>query len=94
MIIEGINNPCIKKMKHCIGLDYKNPKRGKYKAWRNYCMYYTPNSNFEHLVHLGYANVEIVENEHYIPKISYYYILTREGLDFLENIIGAKIERR
>lgn len=28
------------KMKHCIGLDWKKPKRGVYEAFRNGVMYY------------------------------------------------------
>ena len=28
------------KMKHCIGLDWKDPKNGVYEAYRNGVMYY------------------------------------------------------
>ena len=39
------------KMKHCIGLDWKKPKRGVYEAFRNGVMYYDePDLPFDHRI--------------------------------------------
>ena len=88
----AVNETHIRAMRHCIGLDYKNPYRGNYKPYRNYCVYNAPNYIFEYLVKYGLAEITIEENEHYIPKVQYYYRLTRAGMDFIGRIIGAKIE--
>lgn len=43
MIARDVNETHIREMQHCIGLDYKKPKRGKYKAYRNYFYCSAPN---------------------------------------------------
>lgn len=82
----------IEEMRHAIGLDYSKPKRGKYKAYRNYCMYTAPHSIWEKLVQKGYAEYRHEKKPGWIPNESYWYYLTRTGLDLMETMIGAKIE--
>jgi hypothetical protein len=84
----------IREMQHAIGLDYKRPKRGKYEAYRNYCMCGSPNEIWEHLVSIGYADCKFVENDGLIPPKSYWYSLTQDGLDFMGAITGCKITLR
>ena len=82
----------IKVMRHAIGLDYSDPKRGKYTAYRNYCMHTAPHSIWESLVKDGYAECRHEKKPGWMPEESYWYYLTRAGLDLMEAMIGAKIE--
>ena len=91
MAVKAVTERHIREMQHCIGLDYKKPKRGKYEAWRNYCVYSVPHNTWEHLVKIGYARCDIQERSDYIPRKSYYYSLTREGLDFMGAVTGCTI---
>lgn len=91
MIVRAVNETHIREMQHCIGLDYKKPRRGKYKAYRNYCVYNAPNYKWDHLVSIGYAELRIEEREDYIPHKQYYYSLTKDGLDFMGMIAGCTI---
>ncbi|MGJ4851890.1 hypothetical protein ACH6CV_16760 [Bacillota bacterium Meth-B3] len=84
----------IKEMRHAIGLDYQNPKRGKYEAYRNYAQYNSPHPIWEPLVEAGLAKCHKYDIEEHTPYTAYRYSLTREGLDLMEAMIGAKITVR
>lgn len=81
----------IKEMRHAIGLDYKAPKRGKYEAYRNYAMYGAPHETWEALVADGLAICRVETKSTWLPQASYWYSLTRAGLDLMEAMIGVKI---
>jgi len=82
----------IHQMRHAIGLDHAKPKRGKYKAYRNYCMYTAPHDIWECLVKDGYAECVYEKKPSWSPEESYWYSLTQAGLDLMESLIHAKIE--
>jgi hypothetical protein len=84
----------IKEMRHAIGLDYQNPKRGKYEAYRNYAQYNKPHSVWEPLVAEGLASVYIDDNSSDKTRPAHWYSLTQKGLDFMSAAIGAKITVR
>ena len=94
MIARAVNETHIREMQHCIGLDYKKPKRGKYEAYRNYFYCSAPNRIWEYLVEIGYANCNVEKKEHYVPDTSYTYYLTQDGLDFMGVITGCTITLR
>ena len=87
-----MNQSTISEMRHAIGLDYKSPKRGKYTAYRNYAMYTAPHSDWEELIKNGHAECRYVEKSGWLPEKSYWYSLSRAGLDMMETMIGAKID--
>lgn len=91
MEVKAVRTEHIIEMQHCIGLDYKKPKNGIYKPFRNYCSYNTNNYTCDHLVDCGYMKLNITHEPHMFPHDQYIYSLTREGMDFLGGIIGAKI---
>lgn len=93
-ITRAVTERHVREMQHCIGLDYKKPKRGKYEAYRNYFMDGKPNEAWEHLVSIGYAKCSISEEKGMIPPKSYWYSLTQDGLDFMGVITGCKITLR
>ena len=72
-----------RKMMHTIGLDNKDPKDGKYEAYRNY---YDPgdkkNPDMEKLKDLGYVRRD--------EDLTYH--LTVSGFKFLEDALHIKIE--
>lgn len=81
----------IKAMKHCIGMDYKNPykRHGKqfYRPWRNY--YETGPGCDGHALWVdlgrrGYAKHRQTNNV-------WVYWLTRSGLDALEHVTEVRI---
>jgi hypothetical protein len=84
----------IRLMRHCIGLDYKSPKRGKYEAYRNYYACGAQNSEWEYLVSIGYAKLYVEEKEGWIPPKQYIYSLTQDGMDFMGVVTGSKITMR
>lgn len=92
--IKAVTEEHIREMRHCIGLDYNKPRRGKYEAYRNYCFYNTHNWTCDYLVNIGFMHLDIQHTPDMIPHDQYIYSLTREGMDFLGGIIGAKIEER
>lgn len=94
MDIRAVNETHIREMQHCIGLDYKRPKRGKYEAYRNYCCYYTKDNTWEYLVKIGYAKCKIEEKKDFVPNKTYTYYLTEDGLNFMGMITGCKITLR
>lgn len=91
MDIKAVTEEHIRMMLHCIGLDYKKPQRGKYKAYRNYCFYSAKNWTAEHLVNCGYMELHVEHEPTVIPHDQFIYSLTRAGMDFLGSIIGAEI---
>ena len=76
-----MNLSAIKQMRHAIGLDYKNPKRGKYEAYRNFCFYAVPHEDWELLVAQGLAVCDKQPSAKY--GTTYTYSLSREGLDLI-----------
>lgn len=93
-MVRAVNETHIRLMQHCIGLDYKKPRRGKYEAYRNYYALNALSSEWEHLVHIGYAELHISENAGYVPPKQYIYSLTQDGLDFMGVVTGCKITER
>lgn len=91
MIARVVTEAHIREMKHCIGLDYKRPKRGKYEAYRNYYALTAPNHIWEHLVSIGYATCDVQYQKGMIPPKQYYYSLTQAGLDFMGAVTGCTI---
>lgn len=80
MTVDQIND-----MKHCIGYEQRNVKRGKYIAYRNY--YNTGGERelgWDELVEQGYAN-------HWQRFDQHYYCLVQKGFDYLQEILGVKI---
>lgn len=92
--VKAIRTEHIREMQHCIGLDYKRPRKGKYEAYRNYCAYNTNNYICDYLVDCGYMKLNVEHEPTMIPHDQYIYNLTREGMDFLGGIIDAKIIER
>lgn len=80
------------KMKHCIGLDYKKPKRGVYEAFRNGVMYYEPNTIWDSLWSKGYAKRSIQPYGKRNSSDIYYYSVNEEGLKEMEKYLGIKIK--
>ena len=77
------------KMKHCIGLDWKKPKRGVYEAFRNGVMYYDePDS----LWSKWYAKRSIQPYGKGAPRDIYYYSVNENGLKEMEKYLGIKIK--
>lgn len=74
----------IKLMKHAIGFTSKKIKRGKYVAWRNYFCSYGESRDWEQLVELGFAEKNQREK-------AIYYFVTKKGMDYIGEIMGAKI---
>ena len=80
------------KMKHCIGLDWKNPKKGVYEAYRNGVMYYEPNTIWDSLWSKGYAKRSIHPYGLGDPRDIYYYSVNEDGLKEMEEYLGIKIK--
>ena len=79
----NVSESQLSKMMHTIGLDNKDPKDGKYEAYRNY---YDPGDNknpdLEKLKDLGYVRRD--------EDLTYH--LTVSGFKFLEDALHIKIE--
>lgn len=85
------------KMKHCIGLDWKNPKRGVYEAYRNGVMYYDePDTLWDSLWSKGYAKRSIqpygIGDMNRPPRDIYYYSVNENGLKEMEKYLDIKIK--
>lgn len=85
------------KMKHCIGLDWKNPKRGVYEAYRNGVMYYDePDTLWDSLWSKGYAKRSIrpygIGDMSKPPRDVYYYSVNENGLKEMEKYLDIKIK--
>lgn len=74
----------ISDLKHMIGFDYKQVRKGKYIAWRNryYCT--TPVERFERLVRLNVCGK-------YENNNSIIYYLSEHGFEVLGKILGVKM---
>lgn len=81
------------KMKHCIGLDWKKPKRGVYEAFRNGVMYYDePDTLWDSLWSKGYAKRSIQSYGMGASRDIYYYSVNEDGLKEMEKYLGIKIK--
>lgn len=81
------------KMKHCIGLDWKKPKRGIYEAFRNGVMYYDePDTLWDSLWSKGYAKRSIQPYGMGSHRDIYYYSVNENGLKEMEEYLGIKIK--
>lgn len=74
----------ISDLKHMIGFDYKQVRKGKYMAWRNryYCT--APVERFERLVRLNVC-------EKYKNNSNTVYYLSEYGFEVLGKILGVKM---
>jgi len=75
----------IEKMKHAVGLDNKDPKKGVYEAYRNHSYYNKPQADWEYLRMWGLA-IDTSKN-----KNEYVYSLTKKGFQELANATGLLI---
>lgn len=88
MKVTAIRTDVFKKMRHAIGYEPGSVKRGKYKAYRNH--YIAPpcgDREWDNLVSDGYATKcpsELLSGVE--------YQVTRTGLNFMEGVLGIKIE--
>lgn len=74
-------------MKHAIGFNASEVKRGKYVAYRNhYCC--KDNADWNELVEHGFAKKRV---DPFWPTCVI-YALTKEGKDFLSEILGVAIK--
>lgn len=85
------------KMKHCIGLDWKNPKRGVYEAYRNGVMYYDePDTLWDSLWSKEYAKRSIqpygIGDMSKPPRDIYCYSVNENGLKEMEKYLDIKIK--
>ena len=82
------------KMKHCIGLDNKNPRRGVYQAYRNGVSYYEPDPIWEGLTSKGFANKRILKESDFTHCVNgdYAYSVNKDGLRAMEDYLGFRIE--
>lgn len=80
------------KMKHCIGLDWKNPQKGVYEAYRNGVMYYEPDTIWDSLWSKEYVKRSIKPYGKGNPSDIYYYSVNEEGLKEMEKYLGIKIK--
>lgn len=81
------------KMKHCIGLDWKKPKRGVYEAFRNGVMYYDePDALWDSLLSKGYAKRSIQSYGMGASRDIYYYSVNEDGLKEMVKYLGIKIK--
>ena len=69
----------IEKMKHAIGLGYKNMKKDRYCAYRNRYIVSKPDNDWEELVSIGYATKREFEIE-------------KQIIDFLNQIRFSLVE--
>jgi hypothetical protein len=80
-----MTNEQINDMKHAIGYDSNQVKRGKYDAYRNFFNTgIDKDESWELLVENGYA----IQSTCFGQNI---YRVTRKGIDFLESILSVKI---
>ena len=76
----------LQKMTHAIGFSARRVKKGQYEAYRNYYDAGGEDKDWEYLVSVGYAirrHSQITDN--------IYYCVNRNGLDYLERILGVRI---
>lgn len=78
----------INNMKHCIGFTNKKIKRGKYETYRNYYTTCGDNENWDKLVELGLAGKR---NSRMAGDFTKVYWVTKEGMEFLGELLGCKI---
>lgn len=72
-------------MKHALGIDeYTKPKRGTYKAYRNYFCTCGKDAEWESLVECGVATSRIRD-----PSV--FYHVSKDGLLLMEEVLGFKI---
>lgn len=80
----------VELMQHCIGYAPRRVKHGEYIAFRNYFTTNGPRWEWDRLVEYGYAEVEPFSQG--CSPAAKMYSVTRKGMDFLEGILGVKIE--
>jgi len=87
----GLTGKHIRKMRHMVGLDRSQPRRGKYEMWRNGSIepFDNPPQELLDMVEWGLADYR-----EEIDTSSKKFFLTGAGLDLLGEMIGAKITER
>lgn len=68
-----INEQTIRRMKHALGMDNKDPKDGVYHAYRRSVVFDSEDEDWEKLYKGGYAEKTVKGKE-------CYYTVTREGM--------------
>ena len=77
-------------MKHALGFDHITPKRGVIESYRNYYQTSDRDADWEEAVAAGYAKVR--EGDGSFDR-GFWYGVTEQGIEMLEQIIGLKIKK-